>query len=306
MERAAGGSVAGGRWRSVTSDVFSWARDFVEREGRVLERRLFATLFEGADPAGVVAALLGYGNVDGGFGHGLEPDKLCPDSQPLDVEIAFEVMAEAGAVDREVVEQACDFLVSVSDDGGAVPIVLPSVARYPRAAHWAGDNDFPPSLNPTAGLAAHLHQFGVAHPWRDGADAYCFATLEAEVPASAHSLSEALAFLEHAPDRARAEVLVAPVRDALDSAEWFRWDADDPGYGLTPVHLAPTPDSRWASLFDEALVDAHLARLLRDQQPDGGWSIAWEPPSAAAVLAWRVRETIRALTTLRAYRRIAG
>src|SRR5438105_10616817 len=73
-------------------DAFAAGRDFLEREGRLLERRLFATLFEGAAPSGVVDALRGYRNADGGFGHGLEPDKRCPDSLAIDVETAFDAM----------------------------------------------------------------------------------------------------------------------------------------------------------------------------------------------------------------------
>ncbi len=55
-------------------------REFILRQGRLLERRLFATCFEGAPATGVVDVLRGYRNDDGGFGHGLEPDKRCPAS----------------------------------------------------------------------------------------------------------------------------------------------------------------------------------------------------------------------------------
>lgn len=99
----------------------------------MLERRLFATLFEGAAADGVVAAVLGYRNDDGGFGHGLEPDKLAPESQPRDVQFALQTLHAAGAHEPEVARRTCDFLGTVADDRGLVPIVLPSVGRYPRA-----------------------------------------------------------------------------------------------------------------------------------------------------------------------------
>src|SRR5829696_54911 len=76
---------------------FERAREFVYTAGRVLERRLFARLYEGGAHTGVVAAVLAYRNDDGGFGHGLEPDKLVPDSQPLDVQVALERLHTAGA-----------------------------------------------------------------------------------------------------------------------------------------------------------------------------------------------------------------
>ncbi|MBV9280503.1 MAG: hypothetical protein JOZ41_10515, partial [Chloroflexi bacterium] len=145
-------------------------RDFIFREGRVLERRMFATLFEGARPEGVLDALRGYRNADGGFGHGLEPDKRCPDSQPLDVEVALQTMDAAGRVDGAMALGACDFLASLSGETGGVPVVLPSIAGYPRAEHW-GDGRFPPGLNPTAGIAGLLYKLGVEHPWRERAAA---------------------------------------------------------------------------------------------------------------------------------------
>src|SRR6266487_3972387 len=80
----------------MASSRFEPARLFLYRDARVLERRRFATQFEGASPDGVVDALRGYRNADGGFGHGLEPDKRTSASQPLDVHVAFEALAEAG------------------------------------------------------------------------------------------------------------------------------------------------------------------------------------------------------------------
>jgi len=67
---------------------FAAGRTFILRQGRLLERRLLAACFEGGPAAGVVDALRGYRNDDGGFGHGLEPDKRCPASLPIDVEVA--------------------------------------------------------------------------------------------------------------------------------------------------------------------------------------------------------------------------
>ena len=69
-------------------DVFAAAERFLRAEARLLEQRLSDTLFHGAPASGVVDALRGYQNDDGGFGHGLEPDTRCPASLAIDVEIA--------------------------------------------------------------------------------------------------------------------------------------------------------------------------------------------------------------------------
>src|SRR3954471_13574735 len=101
-------------------DRFAAGREFLLRQGRLLERRLFATCFEGAPAAGVVDALRGYRNDDGGFGHALEADKRCPPSLPLDVETAFQALVTAGTTDAAMVTAACDHLVTVTDGDGAV------------------------------------------------------------------------------------------------------------------------------------------------------------------------------------------
>jgi hypothetical protein len=298
--------------RRTASETLTTARAFLDREGRLVERRLAATLFDGADPTGAVAAIAAYRNDDGGFGHGLEPDKRCPDSLPIDVETALEHLWTSGAAADPAVVQitsaACDWLASVAHTagaGGAVPLSLPVMERYPRAEHWT-DWTYTPGLNPTAGLAGRLYRAGAGadHPWLAQATDWCWARLESGFSEDAHALGEALLFLQHVPDRERAEAVARQVPEWLAGVAWFRSDPDDPGYGVTPLHFAPVPDSRWRPLFADDVVDAHLDRMVRDQQADGGWAISWEPPGQASTLEWRGIETLRSLRTLRAYGRL--
>ena len=282
---------------------FEQAREFLYRDARLLERRLFATRFEGASSDGVVDALLGYRNADGGFGHALEPDKRTPASQPLDVQFAFETLAEAGVAPEELVLPACDFLEAVSSADGLVPLALPGIEEYPRAPHWSAD-PYPPDLNPTATLVALLHRLGVEHPWRERAERGCFAALERGSLGDAHAILCVLQFLQWVPDRARADRLIPPVTAALPAAQWYRSDPDDPGYGQPPTRFASEPESPWRALFDDALFNAHLDRLERDQQDDGGWPITWEAPGEGARFEWRGIETRHALRVLTAYGRI--
>ena len=289
-------------------DTFAAGDRFLLNHARLLERRLFATCFLGQPATHVVDALRGYQNDDGGFGHALEPDKRCPASLPIDVETALQALATAKTVDADMASRACDFLADAAADadaGGAVPLAFPVIEAFPRAAHWT-EWTYEPGLNPTAGLVGLLYQLGVDHRWRSAGEAYCWEKLESgALPTDAHALSETMIFLEHVPDRERAGKHAAVLAANLADIAMFHLDPDAEGYGLTPLAIAPRADSRWRSLFSEALINGHLDRLVKNQQDDGGWPIAWEPPSEAAVSEWRGVVTLAALRTLTSYGRIA-
>jgi hypothetical protein len=277
----------------VAQASFERARDLVYRSGRVLERRLFARLFEDGDAEGVTAAVLSYRNGDGGFGHGLEPDKLAPQSQPLDVQSALQALTDAGADARGIGAATCGFLEPLADERGLVPIVLPSVADYPRANHW-GDGNFPPGINPTIAIAGYLNGLGVEHPWLTRATETCMETLEHETLGEAHEFVAAAAFVEHVPE---AQHLASRLAESLPKAQMFLADPDTEGYGVPPTKFP----REW---FDDALYDAHLDKLESQQEEDGGWPVAWEPPGPGSLAAWRAILTIEALRTLKANDRL--
>src|SRR3954454_6599103 len=136
----------------MTRESLADARAFIEREGRLVERRLAEVLFDGADPVAIVDAVLAYRNADGGFGHGLEPDKRCPASLPIDVECALDILLVAGVDGTtragNVVIEACNWLDSGPTGDGAVPLSFPVMQPQPRADHGS-DWTYMPGLNPT-------------------------------------------------------------------------------------------------------------------------------------------------------------
>jgi hypothetical protein len=285
---------------TTTATPYGRARAFLRDNARILEQRLAETLFDEADPAPVVAAVGAYRNPDGGFGHSLEPDSRCPTSQPLYAEIALEALRTAGvAPDQAMLASLCDHLASVAAPGGAVPLMLPGFAAYPRATHWQGVDELPPDLNPTAALAGLLHGFGVNHPWLDEATAWCLDSLEADgLPTEAHALRCVLTLLETVPDQQRAERIAGGLAGVLPGTAFYRADPDDSEYGVTPLDLAPEPASPWRKLFTDDLIAAHLDALAAEQQPDGGWLIRWEPPTEPSTWEWRGMVTLRAVATL--------
>jgi hypothetical protein len=206
-----------------------------------------------------------------------------------------------------MVATACDFLSRTAaglGTDGAVPPALPVIEAYPRAGHWTAWT-YEPGLNPTAGLAGLLYQLGSEHPWRGSATRYCWAQLDAGAGlADAHTLWEVLVFLAHVPDRERARQHGGRLAAGLAEVPMLHLDPGAPGYGVSPLQLAPEPASPWRALFSDEQIEGHLQALAGAQEDDGGWPLNWEPPAGAARAEWRGVVTLEALLTLSAYGRL--
>ncbi len=277
------------------------ARDFIFKNARLLERQLFAYIFEGGSRDAVLHALLAYQNDDGGFGNALEPDKRDPGSQPVDVDIAFHILEKLDAFDHPCVLQACGFLESIATPQGGVPFALPSVMGYPHAPWWNVPPEPPASLNPTASLAGILLAHGVQHPWLDRAVSYCWQAIAENDSTEYHDLMPMIAFLQHTAEAQRAAGELERIRHRIVEKQLISLDPTASGYVHPPLDWAPMPYLWTRSLFSEAILQADLNRLVAQQQADGGWPISWQPVSTAVELEWRGWRTVDALSTLKAY-----
>ena len=284
--------------------VIARARGFLLLNGRLLERHLFAHAYEDGSASAVVAALEAYRNADGGFGNALEPDKRAPPSQPQDAEVALRTLDAVNAVAPDRVAPLCDWLASVAASAGGVPFSLPTVNAFPHAPWWGVSEDHPPArLNPTAAIVGLLLKHRIDHPWIGSATDYCWSAIEASNSADFHEVACVEVFLAHVPDRLRADRLLRRIVERVAAPGVVALDPDATGYVQKPLDFAPTPQSPFRALFDEATIDRHLAALAARQQADGGWSLSWDAISPGVEMECRGRVTLSALATLRAYGR---
>jgi hypothetical protein len=288
---------------STSTPSLERAADFIWANARAVERALFVHRFLDGPADAVHAALGAYRNPDGGFGQGLESDARAPDSMPLHCDVALATLNAAGLRDPDWATGVADFLDSIAEPGGRVPIVTAAVTRYPHASHWSQPVFGGDSPNPTASLAASLIDQDISHPWLERATTWCQTRLEQPLT-EAHEFICAFAFMEQVPDRQWAEKVTAGLVPQLDTAEWYRPDPGETRYGVTPLHLCPRSDSIARPHFDDAFLQTHLDALAAKQQDDGGWPINFEPPSPGAAVEWRGRWTLEALETLRAWARL--
>jgi hypothetical protein len=185
-----------------------------------------------------------------------------------------------------------------------------------RAPWWNVDTvSTAGSLLPTGGVAGLLHKHGSTHPWLAGATEFCWRAIEQLGETHPYDVHYALAFLEHAPDRARAEREIARLGRLVREQRLVLLNPaklDDvripPGYAEgefhTPLNYAPRPESPARSWFSEAEMTRALDALAQGQGEDGGWTFNWRDWNTAATCEWRGVVTIEALLTLRAYGRL--
>ncbi|MFF3850429.1 hypothetical protein [Streptomyces sp. NPDC002328] len=295
----------------------SRAEQFVWLTARVLEQRLFAYHFlhGGADP--VETALDAYRNEDGGYGHALEPDLRGPVSQPLHTARALRVLDRLGRCGGQRVERVCRYLTAVSTPDGALPAVHPGQRGYPAAPFVPIVDDPPSELLATGPVVGLLHRNEVWHAWLFRATDFCWQAVDSLKTSHPYEIEAAVAFLDSAPDRPRAEAaadrlgrLVREQRLAVLDPDRLDAYPVAPGYAPGERHFphdfARTPGSLARAWFTDDEMARSLGFLAADQREDGGWPIRWREWAPGTALEARPMVTIEALLTLRAYGRTIG
>ncbi|GGW69938.1 hypothetical protein GCM10010503_54200 [Streptomyces lucensis JCM 4490] len=284
---------------------------------RVLEQRLFAFHFLHGTHEAVEAALDAYRNDDGGYGHALEPGLRGPVSQPLHAAHALRVLDAVGRCGGQRVERVCHYLTRVSTADGALPAVLPGQRGYPTAPFIPVVDDPPGELLATGPVVGLLHRNGVWHAWLFRATDFCWRAVESLREPHPCEVRAAVAFLDSAPDRPRAQAAAGRLGRLVREQRLAALDPDDlgaiaaapghaPGGHHLPHDFARSPGSLARAWFTDDEMSRSLDRLAAGQREDGGWPSRdhrWAPVPA---LETRAVVTIEALRTLRAYGRFVG
>ena len=289
------------------------AEAFVREKGRPLDAALLDLALDRGSADAVLAALVGYQNADGGFGHGLEPDQASPASSAIATSIGLRILTRLETpARRPTVIAAIDWLGGALDrEAGVWPIVGQNVELGPHAPWWSWSESLAADwngfrFNPTAEILAHLYRF------RDLAPPEMLACVEAglrrtlgETPLieNAYDLKCAIRLVESdglPPELARPlEGLVRRSIAAHDPADEH----------ASPFDAAPTPASPFADLVD-GRIEAALTALIAAQAEDGGWTPFWDwsfvdaKAWAKAKADWRGQLTRDALEVLLAYGRV--
>ena len=140
----------------LTDKQIDLTKDFIFREGRLLERKLFEYFFENGSKRSCVQALQAYQNPDGGFGNGIEPDLLCPTSTAIGAETAMYILDVIDYFDDELFGDLINWIVSNQNLEGYIPHPPATLGKYPHQPWWSNPDD-----NRILVLAGLLKKWGV-------------------------------------------------------------------------------------------------------------------------------------------------
>lgn len=268
--------------------VFEKAKGFVYRNARPLELARWRFHFENGSADDVVTALSAFQNEDGGFGHALEEDNFNPNSLPMGVWKAAEILDEIGFSDKShpMIKGMLRYLESGSCFDTAHKQWLntvPSNNDYPCAIWWAynGESDF--RYNPTAALAGFILKFAekdsgiyqkaliIAKQAAEWFDAY--------VPFNEMHVTNCFVRLYDCLCITGAEVccmesfkekLITQVNNSIcrDTSKWGK------EYVSLPADFIRSKDSIFINGNEELLKEQ--CRLVKQMQlPDGSFPVTW-------------------------------
>ncbi|MCH8629333.1 hypothetical protein MM440_16535 [Arsenicicoccus piscis] len=312
---------------------YEQARIYLLEQARPLERALYRHGIgaigipgaSGPDSLQLVARTLGEFRCEGGgFGRALEPD--CRFAGPsvlatwtaLGILRDLDVRLDDGSPLASLLRDALSY-VGAQRQGDVWPLLPPAAEVAPHAPWW---DQQPPgqlartfegfTINPTADLVSMAWRWP---GWLDPVDRERItesAVARVESGPAAGAVNEwicaAALATEAAVPRPLRDRLVATLTTRLPEVVQ-RTPADFRGYGLSPLDVAPTPQSPFAEVLAEPLETA-LAALVAAQQPDGSWAPTWswmgrEPAQwARARTEWCGVLTLSAVRRLHTYRRI--
>jgi len=154
----------------LNNSQYETIKKWMYKNARPLDLARWQFHFEKVTNENVVNALSAYQNEDGGFGHALEPDCWNPNSSPIQIQFAMEILREI--VFDDLASPIIQNIVRYLDSGknfcnNKWECEIESNNDYPHASWWQWKAPIFHSYNPTAFLAG----FMLRHS-KPGSDAY--------------------------------------------------------------------------------------------------------------------------------------
>lgn len=269
--------------KTIDRALFTRAKDYIGARARWLDRERFIHYFEHDNSRQVIAALSSFQNPDGGFGQGLEPDFLLPDSSAMATSIALRILVDLRIpATSDQVRSGIQYLLSTFDRSTMRwPSVPPGVNEHPHAPWWHYQDESGGTLldltwgNPTAELLAHLINYRELVPddflerlYRHAIDYLSGQPDEMEM----HELNCFVKLADNLAVADRRSVHRKLTRLVLNTvalnAEQWRV------YSAQPLDYVSSPDSFLYPSLKDSVAD-NLDFLIDSVSEEGAWNPSW-------------------------------
>lgn len=265
----------------LTAENFAKATKFIKENARLLDLRKFEYEFEGGTAVSVLDALSSYQNVDGGFGHAIEPDFRLLNSSPMATSVGFQYcLAVDAPAGHPVVEKAIGYLVETYDrEHGYWPFFTDTAVNdYPHAPWWHRDEIVPPSEENWPNVSAEL--VGYIHQYRQWVPTEFYDQLMTRAKENLESTEILGSFFDCLCWERTAKLVPEPMRAQIATKVHKSYVAmqlgDIDGFQEAPIFaVAHHPEAGFSSVYPQKTA-VLLQKSIEQQQEDGGWWPMWQ------------------------------
>jgi hypothetical protein len=252
----------------LTDEQIQKAKTLIFKNGRLLERKLWEYFFEAGSKQACIKALLAYQNADGGFGNGIEPDLLCPDSSAVGAEVAMHVLELLECHETEIPAGLIEWIVSNQNEAGYIDHPPQNMLAYPYQPWWK--NSDPERILMLAGI---MKKWGIERP-RFFEQVRTFYLTTALPPVERYYGYPHFVYLkycgEEAEDRAKLATMVERLPAFLTEHRWH-FPLLSRGWMYAREYISEEDWEREASIFMNSLQEDGGVKTL---YPDLPW---WRP-----------------------------
>ncbi|NLK69479.1 MAG: hypothetical protein GX283_10035 [Clostridiaceae bacterium] len=283
------------------------ARQFILKNARPIDLAVYKYFFENGSNQRVIDELSKFQNEDGGFGNGLEPDFLNPNSSPIATNDAIITLYRTDALecDSDIVKGIVRYLKShdsFDEDKKRWLFAIDSNKDYPHAIWWEKKDDGISGFNPTISLATFMFCYGERTIFYEDIIRDGFKYLEDNTDIKGDEIKCYLLSYELLKSHEISEIInLEDLKELISKRINDVICRDINKYGIEYVHA---PSDFFAGHYlefitseIEHLVHAEKEILGKLQKEDGGFDIWWKwytPYSEfeQARKYWRPRVTI--------------
>jgi len=254
------------------------------RNGRPLDVARYSYLFLNKDKQLVIDVLKSYQNLDGGFGHGLEPDSQNPFSSPITTWMAFEIIEELDLNNsHEIVKNVVAYLTeSAPKRDGLYLSTIPTNNNYPHAPWWTYSQEGSVwGYNPSIAIAGFVYKNHFTYEQKQQAVELIQRGIDDFLKKPSDNMHEIRAFLDmvnYVKDLSPfdkyqefLEKLLYQVDVTLEKNPdiWFK------AYCTRPLQYFDKQEGYGYEKFSD-LAKLEASMILNSLNKDGIWDVTWD------------------------------